>query len=368
MSLLLAIIADDLTGALDTASPFAALGFKVRVAIGPDHLDAALGEAPEVIAVSTNSRALDPPAAAEVAAATAQRLLAAAPARFLKKVDSRLKGNVAAECAAILGVIGAARIVAAPAVPEQGRRTEAGSVVGRGVAAPIDIAAAFAAPGVRVDVADAASAAELDAVVENLRTGDLAAGARGLGAALARKLASERAGGEPGDVAAPAPAPIASRTTLFAIGSRDPITAVQIERLSLGRGIAVVDAPDGALPPPPAGLPLVLRCTDGAAGTAADPDDVAARFAAGVADWVAAASPEALVTGGGDTAFAVFRQLGAGVLAPGGEVLPGLPWMWLRLPNGRRLWCVVKSGGFGADDALSALFSKEPERFVPVDA
>ena len=41
----LALIADDLTGALDASAPFAARGLRVSVALGPDHVGAALARA-----------------------------------------------------------------------------------------------------------------------------------------------------------------------------------------------------------------------------------------------------------------------------------------------------------------------------------
>ena len=56
----LAIIADDLTGALDTAAPFAASPRGVAVASRPGALAAALAADADVVAVSTRSREIAP--------------------------------------------------------------------------------------------------------------------------------------------------------------------------------------------------------------------------------------------------------------------------------------------------------------------
>ena len=50
------IVADDLTGALDSAATFAMRGASVRVACRPDDLPAALGSDAGVVAVATGTR------------------------------------------------------------------------------------------------------------------------------------------------------------------------------------------------------------------------------------------------------------------------------------------------------------------------
>ena len=54
----LAIIADDLTGALDSAAPFAGRGLRAVVALGPDGLEAALASGAAVVAVNTTTAAV----------------------------------------------------------------------------------------------------------------------------------------------------------------------------------------------------------------------------------------------------------------------------------------------------------------------
>lgn len=58
------------------------------------------------------------------------------------------------------------------------------------------------------------------------------------------------------------------------------------------------------------------------------------------------------VMSGGDTAARVCQMLDASCIELGGEVRRGIPWGWLRTRAGRRWPVVLKSGGFGGEDAL----------------
>lgn len=348
MSLKAAVIADDLTGSLDTGTPFVEAGLSVAVAVDAGAIEEAVATGAEVVVVNTASRALSADEAAEVVLAAGQKLAAAAPAVVMKKIDSRLKGNVAVESAALAGVFGRESILIAPAIPDQQRFTSGGSVVGRGVDTPLPIAALFAGRSERLAIGDAESDADLDRIVaENDWTSVLAVGARGLGAALARHLGRGHIGSRLQGFEARA-------ETLFAFGSRDPITARQMERLeSSGTLATVIDAPMGEVEP--VGnirLPALLRCTGEISHEAAQ---VAARFAQGVKSVIVATGPEMLMVGGGDTALAVFRELGVRVVRPKGEIEAGIPWFDLTDGAGRQFRCAIKSGGFGNSDSLLRL-------------
>ncbi len=70
MTLAFAIIADDLNGALDTATPFVEAGLEVAVVLTPAGIEEAIATGAAVVSVNTASRAL----AADEAAAGSRRL------------------------------------------------------------------------------------------------------------------------------------------------------------------------------------------------------------------------------------------------------------------------------------------------------
>jgi uncharacterized protein YgbK (DUF1537 family) len=125
------ILADDLTGAADCAIAFARRGLEAMVAWH----DAAggAGARPGALAIDADSRRLPPTAAAARHAALLRPHLAggARPA-LIKKIDSTLRGQPAAELAGSLALLrdaGQPRLaLVAPAFPATGRTTENGCV------------------------------------------------------------------------------------------------------------------------------------------------------------------------------------------------------------------------------------------------
>ncbi|APG94857.1 four-carbon acid sugar kinase family protein [Sinorhizobium americanum] len=352
MTLKVAIVADDLTGALDTGTPFVDAGLNVAVALDVGAVEAAIATGAEVVVVNTVSRALDPVQAAGCVRQAATTINRASPEFVLKKIDSRLKGNVAAESEALALASGRRRLAVAPAVPDQGRYTREARVVGFGVDEPLPIAPLFSGRTMGARIADAASDEDLDDVIESIDWWTtVGVGARGLGRALARRLARHSS------PAAFAPSP----RTLFAFGSRDPITETQMAVL-LDSGLVAshVDAPGGDVPDErgPARLPALLRCTG---ALAERPEIVAERFAAGVSRLVAALAPDMLMMGGGDTAYAILHTLGARVLLPRGEIEAGIPWFETERRGGGRMRSAVKSGGFGNAQSLLKVLRDAPE-------
>lgn len=107
------IIADDLSGAADCAIGFASVGHRTVVA-----LDAINAPDADVIAADTDTRRL-PPAEAGRRTAAAWQALRAPGRRLYKKIDSTLRGNWAAEVAALQPLAGLA--IVAPAFPATGR-------------------------------------------------------------------------------------------------------------------------------------------------------------------------------------------------------------------------------------------------------
>lgn len=346
MTLQVAIIADDLTGALDTGTPFIEAGLKVAVAINVEALGEALARAPDVVVVNTASRALPPDEAVEQIVAALTTLGPAGPHILFKKIDSRLKGNVAAESLALAQVSGRDRMIVAPAIPDQQRFTINGVVTGRGVDVPSPVRPLFPETTLPIDICDAASDADLDHLVARADwSAAIAVGARGLGSALARSLARS---------AETHPAFSPTIETLFAFGSRDPITASQIGHLVANcESVTVVEAPAGDLPPHLiTRLPAVAQCSGEQAGHAGD---VVRLFAERIGKTVERTKPDMIMMGGGDTALAILKELGATVLIPNGEIDAGIPWFEIEDMHGRTIRCAVKSGGFGNINSLLKL-------------
>ena len=119
------ILADDLTGALDSAVCFANRGMVTVVAGTIDAFAKALRSGSDVVAVSTASR--------EISAKDAwQRVTEALncmcfnPPVLMKKVDSRLKGNIKVELDAFSQKKLKPHMFVCPAIPSQSRRVEGG--------------------------------------------------------------------------------------------------------------------------------------------------------------------------------------------------------------------------------------------------
>jgi uncharacterized protein YgbK (DUF1537 family) len=393
------IVADDLTGALDTAAPFAAHGWRTRVVPWPGGaarawsraLRRAVAEAAtdgDVVVVDTASRHLAPQEAgrrvrAAMAAAAAVRSRSRGFA-FYKKIDSTLRGNVGAELAAFQAATGVARVPIAPAFPAQGRVTRGGAVLvdgqplrrsaaardARGPARSGDVAALL--PG-RLEVFDAASDADLRRIARRLaRTGRLRAlaGSGGLAAALAATLGS----------AAHTPQPRVTGGVLVVSGSAHPVAHAQVRTLAAGGTLALVVPADGRR------TARDLDATVGLAGEAlrsgrsvalvapplAPRARVAPRTARLLADRLArvvrrvvtTAPVGALMIVGGDTTAAVTAAMQWAPLAVAGALLPGVALVTLAPPPGQAragagpAWLVTKSGAFGDPQTLRRLLRR----------
>ncbi|MFD8818203.1 four-carbon acid sugar kinase family protein, partial [Streptomyces sp. NPDC059627] len=367
-------LADDLSGAAETAC---ALGGSVRLALTADAVAGADGD----LVVDLDSRRLPSVAAA---AAVRNALRGAGDRLLYKKVDSQLRGNLAAEAAAYAE--GAEALVVAPALPAA-RRTVTGGVVhldgvalhrtdgwrAERSAAPCSIAEAFTGLPVRtvpLDVVrsepaaleaefrriaaagehpapDAETDADLDAVAAaalRLGPGYRLLGSGGLAAALGRALARTPA-------VAAAPADRGTAPLLFVVGTAEPGALAQIAQLTaLGAHHVALDPDEltsGAarLPDPVVTAPTVLSI-DGAVGL---------RPGAGRALSVALAAlalthpgrPDLVLTGG-ETARVTLDALGTAELAPLGEIHHGA--VRSLTPDGRTV--VTRPGSYGAADSL----------------
>lgn len=393
----LLVIADDLTGALDTGAQFARAGLRTLVLREASQVPHA-----EVLVIDTGTRELLP--------ADARRRLEAlvAPwvgvARHLyKKVDSTLRGNVGAELAALLKLTGAAGAVLAPAFPAQGRTVLNSRLHLHG--RPVDLPAGAAGESCatvtallaaqaelpiaevplshvqsgsaalasflrgcsgRIAVADAADDADLARLAEAIALVGpdlLPAGSAGLAAHLPKVW--ELAG-------CCRPSATLAGPVLVVAGTQHPSLIAQLRQLERQRRVKVVGGLLGALLPQGKGLPDE-RASTLAAALAAGEDAVLTtcdqpRLAGGgrlVADLlaevvrrlVAKVPPGALVISGGEVASAVCRGLGAFGIAVEGELEPGIPFGRVLGGTADGLPIVTKAGGFGDEATLRRILA-----------
>lgn len=333
---MLAILADDLTGALDSAAPFAGRGLRTEVALAREAIAGIVADRPDVISINLNTREIGADAARKTTAAV-MALLPTGTLLF-KKVDSRLKGNIVAE----LDAIPFSRALVAPAIPEFDRIVEGGAVCGFGVDVPIVIADKLGSHAARAHTPDTRSAADMDSTLEAAQSDgtDLLIGARGLAEALALRMTAGRD-------AQPARIPTGHAT--FVIGSRDPITLAQIDALRAGHDLTYVAAPNGQITEKPdtnATLTLV-QATPGESDI--NPALVSEALAEGLKNSLSSYEGTLLLSGGA-TAEAIMRALGVTRFTLHGECLPGLG---LASCEGR---CIIaKSGGFGGPETLKTI-------------
>lgn len=333
---MLAIVADDLTGALDTAAPFASRGLHVEVALDVGAIAAAVRENPAVLSVTLASREID--AAAACAAATTA--LAALPpgTRLFKKVDSRLKGHIAEE----LDAVPFRSALVAPAIPAFGRVVRNGHVQGFGVETPISVAERLGRHAARARILDTVTAQDMAAALDlAMEDGvDLLIGARGLAEALAGRMAG-------GTV--PRAAEIPAGRGLFVIGSRDPITLAQIEALRAAVDPRYLPAPNGRLSGAvrDASAITLVQAVPGA--TAATGQAVSLALAESVCPALTEGASTLLLSGGA-TAEAVLSKMGITRFRLMGECLPGLG-----LAHAEGHCIIAKSGGFGGPETLKEI-------------
>jgi uncharacterized protein YgbK (DUF1537 family) len=369
----LGLVADDLTGAIDSAVQFAAAGWDARLvrrleAIDVPDLNAAR---PRLEAVTTGIRASSDDGAAASTRAAAAALAAAGVDRLFVKIDSTVRGSVAGQ---VRGALAAWRqrhpdavAIICPAFPDHGRTVVAGTVrvhgkpvaltaAGQDPVTPVTTSSVQALfPGTRsvasVEVIDSATSESL--VVDAVTGADLARIAATLGRLGPRAVAVGSAGLAQaiagfGSVARPFP-----RTrrpvdrVLVAISSRHPAAHRQLARL-----LETLAGADSTGPPSPVQSPVVVISTPKEVSPHEHPVDVAATLARRVATELQRQPYDALVLIGGDGAHAVLDELGADQVEIVDDLAPGTPYGTLLGGAGHGLQVVTRSGGFGDVDSL----------------
>lgn len=353
------LIADDLTGALDTAAQFARAHRPIDV-----RWDVPAVPVSGDLVLSTGSREADAATARAAVVARLSVMGEAIPDRPFIKLDSLLRGNPADEVLAAIDHLKPDATVIAPAFPGQGRVMRGGrqyvlhgddetllatdlaaELRHRGQAVTLQLPGAPILPG--VSLYDAARDDDLAAIVEsaNLLTGRILwCGSAGLAKALA--------GTQPDSP----PLSTLPRPILGLFGTDHPVTRTQVENCA-----AYVLASAQVDP----GLAALVRSrlrTDGVALVRPDlpeglpRDEAAAQIATLFDDLATRLDPPAtLIVSGGETLQSLCRSLMADKLVVTGEILPGIPVS--RIAGGRfdGVTVISKSGAFGAPDLFQRL-------------
>ncbi len=355
------ILADDLTGACDSAAAFLNTGRRIRILLDAPCAGAYAvrreigGHAPSVWAFTAETRNREERHASESVAEFIASLAPLLPESvFFKKVDSAARGHVAAETITALQCTGAALALVAPAFPQAGRTVQLGILrvrdsSGRNATIPLrelfptshglrvdtlpvgtepgleqEIGAAIA-NGIRILLCDAETQADLDRLASaayRSRYPVLWTGSAGLARALASVLPALPA-------TSVLQVPHRDGRTLLFVGTLHPVTSRQLAHLDQYSG------------------PL-RRAVHSVSLGAASGQEIRAAFSV--------APVAALILTGGDTAAFVLRALDASSLVLAGEIAPGIPWGWIEGGAADGCMVVTKSGGFGEPGALVEAF------------
>lgn len=388
------LLADDLTGAADSAAACMSHGLSASVVLHSWRRSETTWPLSDLVSIDANTRCLS----AGDAAASTSRLVrichengALRPGGLLfKKLDSTLRGHVAAELAAILRELRALAphrekpcIVMAPALPSQGRTTVGAIQMLHG--RPIhkaDIPALLSEEGLTcraigiatvranspalqhsmlmfqrvadVLVCDAESDDDLHRIAEAsmiLRDRTVWAGSAGLAAQL------PPAAGVAACTRAAQPISLAPGPALFVVGSFAPVSCEQANLLSAVSEVATLHLQmtshrssfDPLLEALQSNRDALIVIDEFERCSESDADSVARA----IAQFVTSIAPllGAVVATGGETARTLLDALGIRDLRLVCEVEPGIPFSiaenWTR-----SLPIITKAGGFGSRESL----------------
>lgn len=358
-------LADDLSGALDAAAAFHHAGGRVRIVLQP--AAAADARPGEVVAMTTETRNSAPAAAAEAVRAAIVRGQELGGRLLYKKIDSTLRGSVAAELHAVRQALPKARVLFAPANPRVGRTVKDGVLLVRGVpvaetefgrdpACPLrhsairDILGDVATD--RIAIPDTTSEAELDEVVQRtIAAGGewIAVGSGALAVAVAKHLTVTPQDGT--HVAADRMAVTVARSGVLMIGgSAHPLNRTQADALARSHNVTRHEV---ALSQPLAAGDEAARTLKAAGTTILHLPHERTTAQAALSAVIAAAMRTIGEAGvrrvfatGGETAYALCDRLGVASLEFVEEIEPGLSLSTGRGRDGAFLFA-VKPGGFG---------------------
>jgi len=353
-------LADDLSGALDAAAAFHHAGRRVTIALSTDTWPEAGPD--DVVGFTTETRNAPPEAAARAVMRAIERGRERGGRLLYKKIDSTLRGPVAAEVAALMAALPEVRVLFAPANPRVERSVRDGRLLVRGVpvaetefgrdpVCPVRESSIRALLGVtaneRVDIPDTATEADLQAAVARMDAAGSPWVPVGSGA-LARPVAAREAVvTRPGNAgnSTPATGPI-----LMIGGSAHPGNRAQAARLTEVRGVPTCDVVVADMERTVAGALWALR-ERGSVSLLAPAERMGAADALRA---IVTAGRQVITRGevtrvfvtGGETAFALAGALGIPAFEICAEIEAGLVLARSGGAANPMSWA-VKPGGFG---------------------
>ena len=402
----LIIIADDVTGAADSASRCRQAGLPSTIYLGNVQNPLPLG----AISFSSDSRHLPAHEAAERVRSLVAPMVSMADVIWYKKIDSTLRGNLGAELDAMLGALAwqgeIPCAVISPAFPAQGRGLEDGYLVYAGTsyhsiclsellhaqsdhvvgALPLCLVregvsvvatemAELQAAGVKLLVADALSDEDLCTVMlaaQRALPQRLFCGSAGMVGLLAETIV--QAQGMGGGLNLPDQPPVRWGDAVVAVvGSGSAMAHTQIQYVREQRRAHVIEVDMGTegfcqsvddrrprtwllhLPRPSDGTPL-----EGEPARA-----MVAHLSHRACELIERLDAAFLILVGGDTAVHVLDCLGVEQLTVIEELLPGVPLTVGTGGNGMRRNIVLKAGNHGDEGTLDTMLEIPEKLFLP---
>lgn len=388
----LLMIADDLTGALDTGVAFAAAGIPTCVGQGDYFLHNPEAGSCDVQVCVVETRHLPKEYAYQRVYEVVRKAENCGFTRIYKKTDSALRGNIGAELAAVRSASCEKKLFFVPAYPKMGRITKDGvhyidqsipvaeSVFGSDPFNPVShsevldviretttVDAYRAAPSENeypkgIAVFDAATDVDLQKIAQHLiknQNARIFAGCAGFAYALRDALDFRRQ-----DLIKAVP----TGNLMVFCGSINPISLAQCAK-AVDQGapnfhlihngiLAEVDSLAVNMATAAKYHPITIFDT-GSVDTGADPEGKEiAEACSNVIKKVLDLRPEAVpVVIGGDTLIAFMKTQEIDILSPLGELFPGVV-LSKYLYQGNWHFLISKSGGFGNVDLLKNIYQK----------
>lgn len=385
------VLADDMTGAMDTAVKFVEAGLKTYVAIHSD--DVLSGQGAQVTVLNVDSRHLSAQEAYQVVFEATRKAMESGAEYFYKKVDSSLRGNIGAELSAMLDATKERKLVFLPAFPRMGRTTRNGyhwingslvehsefgtdpfesvtdSYIPNIIAQQSEVQVTIHSPGPAdlqdgINVFDSSSEEDIRSSVRELFHSNqlrVMAGSAGLAEALPEylKTTAQKPSCNPN-----------SKRMLVLCGSVNPVARRQIG-YAIGQGFSYYLYQDALLADGLSeshyrdiraewdkGDPLIVASpptpvTD-RERLARDREQVSRSFSTLFARFLDDGTEAVFLVTGGDTLYAALRNLGIQAIEPKCELLPGAVYSHAQ-HKGKTVELITKAGGFGEDNFYVAM-------------